>query len=189
MRKLIFIFLSIFLCAHSSRVCLALDPVAPKVERAFGFVQVVSPLPDSDQCALFDSSGARIDFKPGQMMKVPVGEYTLKVKLQNDEWSKPVMVTPTEFTYVAVPGFGNLKVKTPSPESDTVEIYSEDGSFLRSFPASQTETIPMGTYQVKVKMGSNVANHPSAANGYYSMVSKDRVMIFPLATREIDVSF
>jgi len=182
--------LTFFFIAGISPRAVALDPVAPKAERVFGFVEVVSPLPESDLCTLIDASGARIDFKPGQMLKVPIGQYLLKVKLQNDEWSKQISVTPTEFNYVAVPGYGNLKVKTPNPASDTVEVYSEDGALLRSFPASQTETIPMGTYQVKVKIGAGGAiNHPNAVNGYYSMVSKDRVMILPLATREIVVTF
>ena len=190
MKKLIWIFLGLFFCAAYSHVCIALDPVAPKAERAYGFVEVVSPLPESDICELTGEAGEHFTFKPGQMMKVPIGQYNLKVKLQNDEWSKTIQVTPTEFNYVAVPGYGNLKVKTPNPSGDTVEVYSESGSLLRSFPASQVETIPMGTYQIKVKLGSGVAvNSPNVVNGYYSMISTDRVMILPLATREIVVSF
>jgi hypothetical protein len=100
--------------------------------------------------------------------------------MKDNEWTRPIQVTPTEFTYVAVPGFGNLKVQTPNPTNDTVELFSEDGAFLKSFPASEIETIPTGIYHVRVKLGGISS---------YSMVSKDHISIFPNATREINVSF
>jgi len=185
MRKSIIILTALFLLVFgASRSAGALDPVAPKYLRAFGFLQVVSPLPQSDIAEITSLNSAldgyRLTFKPGDMVQVPIGSYLLKVKMQNNEWVHPIQITPTEFTYVAVPGFGNLKVRTPNPMTDIVELYSEDGSFLKSFPAAQIETIPMGVYHLRVKLGGPAS---------YSMVSKDRVSIFPNATREIVVSF
>jgi len=185
MRKSMMILMALFLLVFgASRMAVALDPVAPKYLRAFGFVKVTSPLPQSDICEITSMNSAlngyRLTFKPGDMIQVPIGTYMLRVRMKDNEWTHPIQVTPTEFTYVAVPGFGNLKVRTPNPASDTVELFSEDGALLKSFPASEIETIPTGIYHVRVKLGGISS---------YSMISKDHVSIFPNATREINVSF
>jgi hypothetical protein len=149
-----FLFIAVFLGAAFPSF--ALDPVAPREERAFGFLRVETPLPATDECevsAVAPASGYKKAFKPGQTMKIPVGDYLLSVKLQDRVWKNPISIRATELTALVVPGFGNLKVTSPR-RSDTVEVYSPKGGFVTSFPASQVKTLPVGRYHVKVKMKS-----------------------------------
>lgn len=152
-KKTVFL-LSVFLLCFSSPLR-ALDPVAPREERAFGFLKVNTPLPLTDRCevsAVAPASGYRQGFKPGERIKIPVGDYLLKVQLQDRAWQNPISVRATELTAIVVTGFGNLKVSSPK-KSDTVEVYSSKGALVSQFPASQVKTLPVGRYQVKVRMG------------------------------------
>jgi len=154
MRKRTAFLLPVIILAFTAPL-LALDPVAPRDERAYGFLKVDTPLPLSDQCeisAVAPASGTTQNFKPGQRIKVPVGDYLLKVTLQDRVWKNNVSVRATELTAVILPGFGNLKVTSPK-KTDRVEVYSPKGQLVTSFPASQVKTLPAGRYQVKVIMG------------------------------------
>jgi len=161
-----------------STLALALDPVAPRSERKFGEILVESPLPESDTCELSPTSkggGETQKFKAGETTKVPVGEYDLKVKLQDAEWKMHVTIHPTERADIKVTGYGNLKVTSPSPKSDKVEASSTDGKFSKSFAPNHVQTLPTGTYNVKVIMGSD-------------QVTENNVVIVTNTTREVIAS-
>jgi len=179
MRKFIIIILSFSLFLLTSPLGFALDPVAPKEERAFGFFKVDTPLPQSDRCELrgvgLSNYGFIIPCVPGQQMKVPIGAYHLSVHLQGNEWLMPLTVTPTEYTKVAVTGFGNLKVIGAGP-SDMVEVASQDGRINERFRASEVKTIPVGVYNVKINTSAE-------------SIIKSNVSIWPNTTRELIVSF
>lgn len=149
--SLFFLFLTILFFTYPVQ---ALDPVAPKHERAWGFLRVRSPLPQSDQCEITPVSpkNAPLVCKSGEMIPVPVGQYVLKVRMQNKNWTHPISIHPTELTDITVVGYGNLKVTSPSPQ-DRVEVYSTSGQLLESFQASQIKTLPAGEYTVKVNIG------------------------------------
>lgn len=161
----------------------ALDPVAPRAERKYGQLMVETPLP-SDVCEIKmirdKNRDAGIDyqqsFKPGETIKVPVGEYALKVKLQEGEWNSQVTVYPTERSDVKVTGYGNLKVTSPNPSKDSVEVAALDGKVISTFHPAELKTLPTGTYNVKVKMGGGTITQPN-------------VVIITNTTREISASY
>lgn len=173
MRKIVPLF--VVLVSLIGMKAFALDPVAPKADRAFGFVKVESPLPSSDSCQLTGKNDFKQTFKSGEMMKVPVGDYNLVVKLQNSEWSNQIKVSPTEYTKVVVTGFGNLKINTPHPAADKVEVFSQDGKLVKSFNSSDPQTLPTGTYSLKIKVGR-------------ASTIQNNVVIVTNTTRELDVS-
>lgn len=189
MRKIMILLTSFLLFALGAGTASALDPVAPKTDRAFGFLRVDTPLP-SDRCEILSTKGLSPGFasscRSGEMMKVPVGVYQLKVGLQNGAtWSSAITIHSTEFTKVAVPGFGNLRVQSPDSSFDRVELYSLDGELIKSFPAGTLQTLPMGTYNVMVKMRG-----PFKVTKHIPVVAhRDNVQIWPEATRELIVSF
>lgn len=161
----------------------ALDPVAPRAERKYGELMVQTPLP-SDVCSIKmtkdKNRDAGIDyqqtFKPNETIKIPVGDYLLTVKLQDREWTSQVTIQPTERTDVKVTGYGNLKVNSPNPNKDTVEVATLDGKVISTFHPSQVKTLPNGTYNVTVKFGGTSITQPD-------------VMIITNTTREISASF
>jgi len=156
---------------------LALDPVAPRSERKFGEVLVKSPLPETDMVELIPTAkgGEPHKFKPGETVKVPVGEYDVKVKLQDGEWTNHITVHPTERNDVVVTGYGNLKVNTPSPKSDKVEVTALDGKMIKTFNPTRVTTLPTGTYNVKVIMGPD-------------QITQNNVVIVTNTTREVSAS-
>jgi len=161
----------------------ALDPVAPRSERKYGELMVQTPLP-SDVCEIKMVKDKNRDegveyqqsFKPGETIKVPVGDYALKVKLQDREWTSQVTVHPTERTDIKVTGYGNLKVNSPNPSGDTVEVATPDGKVVSSFHPNQVKTLPTGTYNVTVKMKGTSITQPD-------------VVIITNTTREVSASF
>lgn len=161
----------------------ALDPVAPRAERKYGELAVQTPLP-SDTCEIKmtkdKNRDAGIDyqqsFKPGETIKIPVGDYDLTVKLQDREWKTQITIHPTERTDVKVTGYGNLKVTTPNPSKDSVEVADLGGKVISTFHPSQVKTLPTGTYNVKVKMGGTSITQPN-------------VVIITNTTREITASY
>jgi hypothetical protein len=176
--KKIILFVLAFSTMLGVRNLSALDPVAPKSERAFGFIKVESPLPDSDLCEVTrvdDKNSFKQSFKPAEMVKLPVGNYLLVVKLQNNEWTSSAKISPTEYTKMVVIGYGNLKVTTPNPSTDKVEVYTLDGKLIKSFSSSNPQTLPTGTYNVKIKIGA-------------SEVAENNVVILTNTTREIVAS-
>jgi len=142
----------------------ALDPVAPKSERAYGFLSVESPL-HSDvieaSCVASCQAAAPIQFKNDEMVKVPVGDYLVRVKMQDKEWSQRAKVLPTELTALAVTGYGNLAVTAPNPATTMVEVYSADGKQVARFNASQMKTLPTGTYRVTIRLAPELGLNPS----------------------------
>ncbi|MFO1518209.1 MAG: hypothetical protein U1F57_00870 [bacterium] len=179
MRKLGALFFLVFFTGFIP-LSFALDPVAPRSERKFGQLMVKSPLPDTDVCELTSAKDSKEPFKqtfkPFENVKVPVGDYVLTVKLQDAEWKTNITIQPTERNDVVVTGYGNLKVKTPNPSKDTVEVYKSDGKLLKTFNPTKVMTIPTGTYNVKVKM-----------NG--AEITEPNVVIVTNTTREVSASF
>lgn len=180
--KSLFFFMAIFLFGLQQSAW-ALDPVAPRSERKYGQLMVQTPLP-SDVCEIQMTTDKNRDaglgyqqtFKPGETIKVPVGDYVLKVKLQDAEWTSQLTVYPTERTDVKVTGYGNLKVNSPNPSKDTVQVTSLEGKKISSFKSSQLKTLPTGTYNVTVKMGG-------------SSITQPNVIIITNTTREVSASY
>ncbi len=178
-RVLVLVFIFVF----SSQVASALDPVAPRAERKYGELMVKTPLP-TDTCEIKMTKDKNRDagvdyqqtFKPGETLKIPVGDYVLKVKLQDREWTSQITIQPTERTDVVVTGYGNLKVTSPSPSKDKVEVYGLDGKLVSSFNPSQVKTLPTGTYNVTIKMGG-------------ASITQSNVVIITNTTREISASY
>ncbi len=179
--KKLFVFVTVFLFSLQS--VWALDPVAPRSERKYGQLMVETPL-STDVCEIQMTqdknrdagSGYQQSFKPGETIKVPVGDYSLKVKLQDAEWTSQLTVYPTERTDVKVTGYGNLKVMSPNATKDSVEVSNLDGKVVSSFKASQVKTLPTGTYNVTVKMGGGSVTQPN-------------VVIITNTTREVSASY
>ncbi len=178
MMKRKFFYLSILISFFTllSAHLFALDPVAPVSERKFGFLQVHSPLPESDICTVTNpTTGFSQTFKPGETIKIPVGEYSLNVKLQHNEWSSPAIIQPTERTDIFVTGYGNLKVTAANPTTTSIEVYSQDGRLITQFAPNGPQTLPTGTYNLKIKIGNSTAQ-------------QEGVVIITNTTREIMVS-
>ncbi len=179
-RKILYVF--VFVMAALQNVW-ALDPVAPRAERKYGQLMVQTPLP-TDVCEIKmvkdKNRDAGIDyqqtFKPNETIKIPVGEYSLKVKLQEGEWTSQITIQPTERTDVKVTGYGNLKVTSPNPNKDMVDVATLDGKTISSFHPNQVKTLPNGTYNVTVKMGG-------------ASVTQPNVVIITNTTREVNASY
>ncbi len=172
-----FVFLFLFFLFLSPLSLFALDPVAPVAERKFGTLFVKSPMPESDSCVVqSNTSDFSKTFKSGETIKLPVGEYSLKVKLQDAEWNSLASIQPTERTEIVVIGYGNLKVKSPNPSADRVEVYTPDARLVKSFSASKTQTLPTGEYTVKIKLGK-------------SELIQSGVTLISNTTRELEVGY
>lgn len=153
----------------------ALDPVAPASERAFGIVYVKSPLPGSDVVTLTSQSDDKnvLKMQPEVDAKVKVGDYTVRVEMQDYSYEQEVSVRPTERHEIIVPGFGNLVVKGPK---GTVEVYTKESSKKpeSTFATNFVKTLPGGIYDVKVKVGK------------YTL-DQNNISVVTNTTREIDV--
>lgn len=161
----------------------ALDPVAPKSERNKGHVMVTTPLPESDTCEVIGKNGLAKDFqksfKPEDIVQIPIGDYQLKVKLQENEWTTDITVKPTELTRVVVTGYGNLKVNVSQPDpEDEAKVFSSD-KLIKTFDPAKTITLPEGTYSVKIK--------PKKAKK--KEITIENVKIITNTTRGVEVSF
>lgn len=175
-----------FLITFTTSFVFALDPVAPKSERAFGFLTVDSPLTsDILEITSIKPNAFSLTFRNNELVKVPIGDYFLTVKMQSFKWSQKISVLPTEMTNIFVPGFGNLLVKAPNPSKTTVEVYSSGGALVSQFMASEIKTLPIGTYQVTMKVPpEEIVN---AGNFYTSNVTKNDVRILSNETRKLVV--
>ncbi len=166
----------------------ALDPVAPKSERAFGFLTVESPLAtDIIEITSLKNSvdNFKITFNNDEMIKIPIGEYFLRVKMQEVKWSQKIEVLPTELTEITVVGYGNLSVKSPYPDQTTVEVSSKEGKGITTFKASQIKTLPTGTYRVTIKLPPE--EFVNIRNVYPDEVTKNDVEIITNQTRRLIV--
>lgn len=156
----------------------ALDPVAPKSDRAFGFFKVETPQ-SSDTCELSRLSPANPPYtgpcKVNSIMTLPVGEYQLNVKIQEYSWSEKIQVLPTEYTSVAVLGYGSLLVTSPHT-NDTILVADLQGKTIAQFKTNTVKSIPTGVYNVTVKSKRQ-------------QTSVDQVSIVPNKTRELLVTY
>jgi hypothetical protein len=173
MKKIISLAFGIFLFLSGSAH--ALDPVAPRSERAFGIVYVKTPLPGSDIVTLISKSDPK-DTQKLQAevdVKVKVGDYLVKVEMQNPyTYEQEVSVRPTERHDIIVPGFGNVIVKGAK---GNVEAYAQGSSSpVAKFATNYVKTLPEGTYDLKVKVGS------------YTLDQKS-ISVITNTTREVDV--
>lgn len=186
MRKIIiksFLFIGILTSFYSPSL-FALDPIAPKSERAFGFLSVTTPL-YTDMLEI-KSDNFSTTFKSEEMIKVPIGDYILTVMMQdNVKSTQKVSVMPTELTAINITGFGNLFVKAPNASRTVVEVYSIHNKLVSRFMASKIKTLPIGTYRVNIKMPpEEMANMDKV---YTSEVTKNDVRIITNETRELIV--
>lgn len=173
-----FLFILAFICLTTTSSVFALDPIAPKSERAFGFFKVETPQ-KTDTCELKLLSPLQNSYtntcQVGTILTLPVGEYQLNVKVQDYHWSEKVHVYPTEFTSVAVLGYGSLLVTSPDA-NDTVRVFDKQGNPLHHFKANHVKSIPIGTYRVTVKSKR-------------AQTSIDEVNIVANKTRELVVTY
>lgn len=174
MMKKIFPLILLSLLAFSGK-SRALDPIAPASERAFGTVYVKSPLPNSDIVTLTSQSDTQniLKMQPEVDAKVKVGDYTVRVEMQDYSYEQEVSVRPTERHEIIVPGFGNMVVKGAK---GTVEVYTKDSSKKpeSTFATNYVKTLPSGNYDVKVKVGK------------YTL-DQNNISVVTNTTREIDV--
>jgi len=152
----------------------ALDPLAPRAQRAQGMIYVFTPQPGDT--VTVSGSGYNQTLQPGKIYWVPVGNYTVTAKMQEYTYNQSVLVQPTERTDVIVPGYGMLKVNSINP-SDVVEVLGGNkGGVIAKFPASQIKVLPQGRYNVKVNVGK-------------ASVTKDNVWVVSNTTRQVDVTY
>jgi hypothetical protein len=152
----------------------ALDPKAPVSERAFGVVYVKSPLPSSDIITLNGQGDNKevVKMQPEVDARVKVGDYMVRVEMQDYSYEQEVSVRPTERHEIIVPGFGNLVVKGAK---GTVEVYAKKSKKPEStFNTNYVKTLPSGVYDVKVKVGKYV-------------LDQNDISVVTNTTREINV--
>lgn len=131
----------------------ALDPKAPREERAFGTVYVETPNKE-DKIILISQRGDEKEQKiaSGQDVNVKVGDYLVKVNMEPDHtYEQALTVRPTERHEVIVPGFGNLRVNGNCRE---VEIY-RDGKKIDKIKCNKIRTLVSGAYDLKIKVGKH----------------------------------
>lgn len=158
----------------------ALDPVAPVSERKYGVVYVKSTLPKSDIITLTNSTDptANISIKSETDVKVPVGDYMVRVEMQDYSYEVEVTVRPTERHEIVVPGFGNLKVNGAKA---TVEVLKPgEKKPIAKFDTGYVKTLPSGTYDVVITWGP--------AQKKDSLTQKN-VVIVTNTTRQIDFKY
>lgn len=128
----------------------ALDPAAPRSERATGVVYVETPNQD-DEIILEDERGLSKDQKISSLkdVKVRVGDYLVKVKIKPEyTYEQALTVRPTERHEVIVPGFGNLRVNGTCRQ---VEILKEKEKIAK-IKCGKIRTLPNGTYDLKIEL-------------------------------------
>lgn len=174
--KIIFLFFIVLIFQGSA---FALDPVAPRADRAFGFLKIGTPQPSTDQCDLLRLNPASPTYhsncQPNTMLSLPIGEYQVTVRMQEYSWTEKVRVYPTEYTTVAVFGYGNLIVAS-SRKGDVVQVLTPQGKEIAEYKANLVKTIPTGVYDVTIKSKGVSA-------------SMQNVRIITNATRELDVTY
>src|SRR5436189_173095 len=129
----------------------ALDPYARKSMGNFGMIQVQTPNPSKDEILLTATRTGRVETIPsGKVQVVHAGNYKLRVLMEGEEYNGNVVIRPTERTDITV-GFGSLKVK--GSRSAIVQVFDKkQGKLMAEFPASKTQLLPRGTYEVKVRV-------------------------------------
>jgi hypothetical protein len=148
MRKLLFL-LTCLVFLPGGRVW-ALDPVAPRSERATGVVYVETPNQE-DEIILVDERGLLKDQKISSLkdVKVRVGDYLVKVKIKPEyTYEQALTVRPTERHDIIVPGFGNLRVNGTCKK---VEIF-KDKKKIAKIKCGKIRTLPNGNYDLKIEL-------------------------------------
>lgn len=129
----------------------ALDPVAPRSERASGIIYVETPNSDDEVTLILQQD----EFHQSQIrtkedIKVPVGDYKVLVKMRpHYTYEQAVTVRPTERHEIIVPGFGNLRV---NGSCRGVKVYQE-GKEIAKMTCDKIRTLPRGAYDVKIVQG------------------------------------
>ncbi len=178
MKKLFFLALLSIISLPS--IARALDPVAPVAERKFGVVYVKSTLPSSDVITLTSAAdpNSTQTIKAETDSKVAVGDYTVRVEMQEYSYEVEVTIRPTERHEIIVPGFGNLRVN--GPNKALVEVFEANSNKLvTKFQTNFTKTLPRGNYDVKVSVGKTKKDS----------VTQKNVMVVTNTTRQVDVKF
>jgi len=173
--------LGLFLTALIPSFSFALDPVAPASERKFGIIYVKSTLPQSDVITVTSVTdpGKVITLKSETDAKVPVGDYTVRVEMQDYSYEVEVSVRPTERHEIIVPGFGNLKVNGPQA---TVEVFESDKKKpIATFKTNYVKTLPSGTYEVVITWGAKKSKKTS--------LTQSNVQVVTNTTRQIDFGY
>lgn len=138
----------------------ALDPKAPREERATGMVYVETPNPD-DKIVLEPQREGQKEIKLSNKKDqlVPVGDYLVKVEIKPEyHYEQALTVRPTERHEVIVPGFGNLRV---NGECSEVTIL-KDGKEIDKIKCGQIRTLTSGAYDLKIKVGKHTLDQPVA---------------------------
>ena len=174
------ILFALLACLGGMQAALALDPVAPVSERKYGIVYVKSTLPKSDIITLTSSTDPTntLSLKSETDAKVPVGDYMVRVEMQDYSYEVEVTVRPTERHEIIVPGFGNLKVNGPKA---TVEVFkSGEKKPVATFDTNYVKTLPSGTYEVAISWGSGKKK---------DTLTQKNVVVVTNTTRQIDFKY
>jgi hypothetical protein len=158
----------------------ALDPVAPVSERKYGVVYVKSTLPSSDVITLTDVADPNhtMTLKSETDAKVPVGDYTVRVEMQDYSYEVEVSVRPTERHEIVVPGFGNLRINGPKANVEVFEAGEKKP--IAKFASNYTKTLPKGTYDVVISWGVSKKK---------DSITQRNVVVVTNTTRQIDFNF
>ncbi len=132
---------------------LALDPVAPRSERAFGTLYVKTPNA-GDVVTVTDMAGVEKEQKvsPGEDVKVKVGDYRISVDIADDyTYEQDVTIRPTERHEIIVPGYGNLRINGTKDKVSVYQVGTND--LVAEFNGGEVRTLPRGVYDIKIQVG------------------------------------
>ncbi len=158
----------------------ALDPVAPVSERKFGVIYVKSTLPASDIITVTNVTDEKqvLTLKSETDAKVPVGDYMVRVEMQDYSYEVEVTVRPTERHEIIVPGFGNLKVNGPKANVDVFAVGEKKP--IATFATNYVKTLPRGTYDVVISWGASKKK---------DSITQKNVQVVSNTTRQIDFKY
>lgn len=166
----IFVFLAILLF---SAPAWSLDPLAPRSERGEGRVVVHTPQPDNTVTITNTKNKGSWNPQPGQTISVPVGDYELRVKMQDYSYSQNFHVAPTETSFLVVPGYGSLKVNAPNATDKVTVTSDKTGQVVATFMAADTKILPRGHYKVQIDVPGML---PAVKNNVWVVTNTTRVL-------------
>lgn len=174
------LFFALLACLTAAGELRALDPVAPVSERKYGVVYVKSTLPASDVITLTNVTDPNhtLTLKSETDAKVPVGDYAVRVEMQDYSYEVEVSVRPTERHEIIVPGFGNLRVNGPKANVEVFE--AGEKKLIAKFETNYTKTLPRGTYDVLISWGVSKKK---------DSITQKNVVVVTNTTRQIDFKF
>jgi len=134
----------------------ALDPKAPRSERATGLIYVHTPNQD-DKITLISSRDEKNKQKiiSDEEKQVKVGDYLVRVEIAKEyTYEQDVTIRPTERHEVIVPGYGNLRINGTSGKITVYPVGSKKK--IAQFKGGEIRTLPRGVYDIKIQVGKYI---------------------------------